>query len=226
MKILLALFILAIGIRGQNRNLLFEQEQDPFVMTVTAASVTISMKGTGVIGVNWGDGKSTNYTLTSTPQSVTHSYSGSALYKVIIYNPHQVTYWSSSDSANYSFNWVETKKLRLTYFVCLGTNGISGKLSLPSVMTTFILTGANTLSGYSTQTFSDNINYFYLITSLGTGFTAAEIDQLIIDLDKSAWGGASRTLRLTGSKIAAPTATSSDARTSLTAKSVSQTYNP
>ena len=249
MKRILILLLLFCGVINAQSNImkLINERRDPFRMTINAASTTISMKGSGSIRVVWGDGSYTDYTLTSTAQNVTHTYSVSALYKIAIYNPQKVTYWGSSDNAAYAFNWAETQKMRMTYFycsgsntlsgtlslpsgmtnfVCYGSNTLSGALSLPSGMTTFGCYGANTLSGYSTQSFSNSTNYFYLITSGGTGFSAAEVDQLCIDLDGSAWAGSSRTLRLTGGAIAAPTATSAGARASLVVKGVTVTVNP
>ena len=70
------------------------------------------------------------------------------------------------------------------------------------------------------------MNYFYLITSNGTGFDSTAVNQICIDLDGSAWAGSGRVLRLTGTVMAAPTATSAAARTSLaTTKSVAVTTN-
>jgi hypothetical protein len=325
-RIIFLLLLITVSLNAQSNLLKFEEsETQPFVMNVTTASVTISMKGTGLIRVVWGDNSFTDYTLTSTAQNVAHTYSGSATYKIAIYNPQKVTYWSCSDNAGYAFNWSETRKMRMTSFYCYGSNTLSGTLSLPSVMTSFVCAGSNTLSGtlslpsvmtsfgcagsntlsgtlslpsvmtsfgcagsntlsgtlslpsvmtsfncygsntlsgtlslpsvmtsfycygsntlsgtlslpsvmtsfgcagsntlsgYSTQSFSNNINYFYLVTSFGTGFSAAEVDQLCIDLDGSTWAGSGKTLRLTGSKIAAPTATSAAARTSLGNKGI------
>ena len=113
----------------------------------------------------------------------------------------------------------------MTYFSCQGSNTLSGTLLLPAGTTYFYLTGNNTLSGYTTQSFSQSMNRLYLITILGSGFSSAEVDQLCIDLNGSAWTGTSKTLRLTGSKIAAPTSASSAARTALAGKGVSVTTN-
>ena len=261
----------------------------PFRMSINAASVTISMKGTGLIRVLWGDGTYSDSLLTSTAKNITHTYASSAARNIVIYNAAKITYWSCSDNAAYNFDWAQTNRMRLTafycsgsntlsgtlslpasmttfvcygsntlsgalslptsmtyfycsgsntlsgalslpasmtYFYCSGSNTLSGTLSLPASMTTFVCYGSNTLSGYTTQAFSNNINYFYLITTSGTGFSAAEVDQLIIDLDGSAWAGDSRTLRMSGAVVAAPTATSAAARASLTGKSVTQTYTP
>jgi len=332
MKKILLMLLIATSVFAQSNLLKMEKKQQtPFVMTINAASVTISMKGTGSIRAVWGDGTFTNYTLTSTAQNVTHTYSVSALYKIAIYNPQKVTYWSSSDNAAYAFNWAGTQKMRLTYFYCYGSNTLSGALTLPSGMTTFLcygsntlsgaLTlpsgmttfycvgsntlsgtlslpsgmtsflcygsntlsgtlslpsgmisfqcagsntlsgtlslpsgmtyfqcvgsntlsgtlslpsgmisfqcyGSNTLSGYSTQSFSNSMNYFYLITSGGTGFDSTAVNQICIDLDGSAWAGSDKTLRLTGTQMAAPTATSAAARASLVVKGVTITVNP
>ena len=331
MKKILLLLLIAYTLYGQKIIFQDDDTPSPFVMTINASSYTVSMKGTGRISVNNGDGTTTNYTLTSSAQNVTHTYSGSALRTVTIYNPLAINYWLCTDNATYAFNWSQTKEMRLTYFycsgsntlsgtlslpsvmtyfycsgsntlsgtlslpsvmtsfycfgsntlsgtlslpsvmttfycsgsntlsgtlslpsvmtsfyctgsntlsgtlslpsvmtyfICTGSNTLSGTLSLPSVMTTFECTGSNTLSGYTTQSFSNSMNYFYLITSNGSGFTSAQIDQLCIDLNGSAWAGSGRTLRLTGSKIAAPTVTSAAARTSMsTTKSVTITTN-
>ena len=247
MKRLFLLFLFPFLLYSQSRSILFEDDQTlPFTMTINASSYTISMKGTGRISVNNGDGTTTNYTLTSSAQNVTHSYGSSALRTVKIYNSLAINYWSCSDNAAYAFNWSQTKKMMLTYFYCTGSNTLSGTLSLPSGMTyfycagsntlsgtlslpsgmtTFTCVGFNTLSGYTTQSFSQSMNYFYLITSNGTGFTAAQIDQLCIDLNGSAWGGSSKTLRLTGSKIGAPTSASAAARSAMALRSISITTN-
>ena len=226
MKRLFLLFLFPFLLYSQSRSILFEDDQTlPFTMTINASSYTISMKGTGRISVNNGDGTTTNYTLTSSAQNVTHSYGSSALRTVKIYNSLAINYWSCSDNAAYAFNWSQKNKMMLTYFTCIGSNTLSGTLSLPSGMTYFYCAGSNTLSGYTTQSFSQSMNYFYLITSNGTGFTAAQIDQLCIDLNGSAWGGSSKTLRLTGSKIGAPTSASAAARSAMALRSISITTN-
>jgi len=258
-------------------------------MSINASSVTMSLKGTGLIRVVWGDGSYSDSLLTSTQKTVSHTYSSSAARNVVIYNSAKITSFTSTDNANYNFDWVQTNRMRLTYFVCSGSNTLSGTLTLPSSMTLFYCTGentltgtlslpasmtyflctgsntlngtlslpasmtyficagsntlsgtltlpssmtyfdcegANTLSGYTTQAFNNNMNLFYLTTTSGAGFSETEVDQLIIDLDNSAWAGSSRLLKLTGSAIAAPTEASAAARTSLGTKLVSIVVNP
>ena len=133
-----------------------------------------------------------------------------------------LTYLYSTVNA---FSGVLSLPSNMTFFYCTGSNTLSGVLSLPSNMTFFYCTGSNTLSGYTTQVFSNNMNYFYLITNNGAGLSSSEVDQLIIDLDGSAWAGTNKTLRLTGTAIAAPTATSAAAIASLIAKGVAVTTN-
>jgi hypothetical protein len=312
---------------------------NPFVMTINAASVTMSFKGTGLIKVNWGDGLYTVYDLKYVAQNVSHTYASSALRTVTIYNPSKITSWISTDAATYTFDWAQIAKTNITFYqntstTCVHTgvlffnpnmtycfaggtsnaftagafpvfpagmtycyiggnsNAFTGSLpAIPSVMDhcyiygnsnaftgsfpaipsglqtisisgnsnafvgtfslsstvgyCFISGNANTftgsvsvptsltylylssasLSGYTTQSFSQTINRFYLVMSTGSGMTQAEVDQLCIDLDGSAWAGTSKTLRLTGSKIAAPSAASAVARTSLAAKGVAITTN-
>jgi len=260
----------------------------PFRMSINASSVTMSLKGTGLIRVVWGDGSYSDSLLTSTAKSVSHTYSSSAARNVVIYNSAKITYFASTDGANYNFDWAQTNRMRLTYFACTGSNTLSGTLTLPSSMTFFLCLGSNTLSGtltlpssmttfqcggsntltgtltlpssmtyfvcsgsntltgtltlpasmtyfncqgsntlngYTTQTFNNNMNHLYLITTSGAGFSAAEVDRLIIDLDNSAWAGGSRTLRLTGSAIAPPTEASAAAITSLETKLVTVITN-
>lgn len=151
-KMIRILFILfTISCFAQNvffDRYIMRQSDNPFTMTINAASVSISMKGTGTIQVDWGvDSARVSYALTSTAQSVSHAYASSALRTVKIYNASSVNYFSSSDNANYSFNWSETTKMNLTYFVCSGDNTLHGTLSLPSIMTYFRVDGSNTLSG-------------------------------------------------------------------------------
>jgi hypothetical protein len=73
---------------------------------------------------------------------------------------------------------------------------------------------------HPTHTWSNSLNYFYLIMDYGNDLSASDVDQLCIDLDSSTWAGSGKTLRLTGSKIAAPTTASAAARTSLGNKGI------
>jgi len=252
-KILLLIILISSQMFGQWEGTKYESvfgnDNLPFVMNVTTASVTISMKGTGLIRVVWGDNSFTDYTLTSTAQNVAHTYSGSATYKVKIYNPAKITYWSCSDNANYSFHLREFRKTGLTYIYIGGSSTISGSVSdfktgltniyiggsntisgsasdFKTGLTNIYIGGSNTISGYTyPYTWSNSMNFFSLTINNGTGLSAAEVDQLCIDLDNSAWAGSGKTLKLLGSKIAAPTATSAAARSSLSTKGVSITTN-
>ena len=296
-KILLLIILISSQMFGQWEGTKYESvfgnDNLPFVMNVTTASVTISMKGTGLIRVVWGDNSFTDYTLTSTAQNVAHTYSGSATYKVKIYNPAKITYWSCSDNANYSFHLREFRKTGLTTISITGSNTISGSVSdfktgltyiyiggsntitgsvsdfktgltaisitgsntitgsvsdfktglttisiagsntisgsvsdFKTGLTAISITGSNTITGYTyPYTWSNSMNFFSLAINNGTGLSAAEVDQLCIDLDNSAWAGSGKTLKLLGSKIAAPTATSAAARSSLSTKGVSITTN-
>lgn len=188
----------------------------PFIMTV-AANPTISMKGSGIIAVAWGDTTDYDYySLTSTAQNIAHNYkSPSTTHTVNIYYPSNITYWSCTDNANYTFNMSEAAKMpSLTTLRVNGTNTITGTLSIPITVTTLSLVGCS-IVGYNTQTFSQSMNYFYITINSGAGLNQAQADQLFIDLNGSAWAGSSRTARATGSSIAAVSATSLAARTDL-----------
>ena len=194
----------------------------PFTMTVTSATTIMSMKGSNQIAVDWGDGSPYDwYTLTTSAQNVAHTYSTSSTYTVKIYNPGNITYFSSTDNANYAFNISLLSLMSLDTFRMNGTNAVSGTLVVPASITTFSLVGGS-VAGYSTQSFNNSINYFYLTINTGAGLNAAQVDQLFIDLDGSTWAGSGRTARVSGTSIATPTATSAAARTSLsTTKTVS-----
>jgi len=244
-RIIFLLLLITVSLNAQSNLLKFEEsETQPFVMNVTTAAVTISMKGTGLIRVVWGDNSFTDYTLTSTAQNVAHTYSGSATYKVLIYNPRNMTSWSCTDNANYNFNIKELRKTGLTYIHITGSNTITGNVAdfktgltyisiygsntitgnvadFKTGLTVISITGSNTITGYAyPHVWANLINYFYLVINNGTGLSATEVDNLLIDLDGSAWAGSGKTLRLTGSKIAAPTAASAAARTSLGNKGI------
>jgi hypothetical protein len=121
----------------------------------------------------------------------------------------------------------------LTYFVAYnlntGTISITFNSQYHTGLTYFqaynLNTGTISITN-PTHTWSNSLNNFYLIMNYGNNLTAADVDQLIIDLDSSTWTGTSRTLRLTGSKIAGPTATSATALENLrTVKNVAVTTN-
>jgi len=84
--------------------------------------------------------------------------------------------------------------------------------------------GNNTISDYTSgKTWNNNINFFRITPVAGGGLSSTEVDNLIIDLNGSAWAGTSRTLSLIGTN-AARTAASNAAVTSLTTnKSVTVT---
>lgn len=106
-----------------------------------------------------------------------------------------------------------------------GSNTVSGNLSSLSSLLIYInFYGNNTISDYTSgKTWNNNINFFRITPVAGGGLSSTEVDNLIIDLNGSAWAGTSRTLSLIGTN-AARTAASNAAVTSLTTnKSVTVT---
>ncbi|MDP3013836.1 MAG: chitobiase/beta-hexosaminidase C-terminal domain-containing protein, partial [Candidatus Subteraquimicrobiales bacterium] len=108
-------------------------------------------------------------------------------------------------------------------------NFLSGNLSgIPMTCTIFVVTGnkntvMDTGQAYAERSYANDINHFSLDQiDTSRGLTEAMVDQLLIDLDKSAWGGTSRTILLSDPN-AARSAASDAAVTSLKAKSVTIT---
>jgi hypothetical protein len=137
----------------------------------------------------------------------------------------------------------------ITSFVVAGNNTLTGTLAnLPSSIVTFSVSGSNTISGdiatipstcrylkvegsntidsYTGRTWTLDGYSMYLAPVSPGGLSAAEVDQLLIDLDDDcAFTNVTyHHISLTGTN-AAPTATSLTARNSLIAKGVTLTLN-
>ena len=114
----------------------------------TSAQPSITMQGKGKIYIKWGDGTAQqSYTLTSSDQVISHTYSVAGNYTRVIYNASAVTKWSTSSNCAWSFDLSSVSR-STTYFTCTGSNTITGNLSsLPSTMTFFRCYGSNTITG-------------------------------------------------------------------------------
>ncbi len=233
--------------------LLYAASNQPWQIGINTASAspTITLRGTGPVVIDWGDGTTPviQALTTGSDTNVSHTYSPAGAYTITIYNAANLTRFYTASNCAWAFDLSSVPRSVMTYFACTGSNTITGNLSslpsvmtyflctgsntitgnlssLPSVMTYFLCTGSNTINAYTTgHTWASAMNYFYLITNSG-GLTSAMVDSLCIDLDTVPWGGGGRVLQLTGAGIGAPTAASSAARTDLTTnKSVTVTTN-
>jgi hypothetical protein len=107
-------------------------------------------------------------------------------------------------------------------------NTITGSLnSLPSNINNFWVEGSNTIDTYiAGRNWPSNMSNFILkSTTVGTGLTSTEVDNLLIDLDSGNTWAASTSLTITGVYHAARTFASNAAVTSLQGKGVTVTTN-
>jgi hypothetical protein len=101
---------------------------------------------TGEITVHWGDGTSNTYN--GTDQAWSKDYGSAVDELVVIEGSDYITKFTMYQSgADISFD-LGHLPTNLTYFLCYGSNTISGSLAdLPSGLTYFNCTGLNTVSG-------------------------------------------------------------------------------
>ena len=139
-----------------------------FALTGSSTGGNIVMRGTGTIIVDWGDGSSTNYTLTTTDQNIAHTYSGSGTYNVKIKNSDRITkiYMDTPVGATYTLN---SKNLpNLTDLILYSISGTQTINSSDLTNLTYLLLGL--ISGTQTINSSDlpNLTYLYLASISGT----------------------------------------------------------
>jgi len=196
------------------------------------------------ISVDWGDGSALS-TYSGTDQSWSKDY-GSAVNKTVkIYGASALTSFRMDQSgANITFDLVDVPR-GLTYLYCSGSNTVTGDLSdlpsgltyfylvgsttvtgnladLPSGLTYFYLTGSNTVSDYSGKTWTTAMIRFVLKGN--AALSAAEVDQLLIDLDDDLTWSTGDIITITGN-CAPPTAAADAAIASLEAEGVTVTVN-
>ena len=136
----------------------------PFVFNVTCTSTgDITMKGTGAVTVDWGDGNSNAYTLASTDQNISHTYAGAGTYTIKISTPSRITRFYSTANSAFVFDLNELTKTSMTRFGIVGTNSITGNISsTPSTVTFFDVRGTTKITG-DIASLSDNtgMTYFF-----------------------------------------------------------------
>jgi len=111
----------------------------------------------------------------------------------------------------------------LTYFNCQGSNTITGDIAdLPDGLTYFLCIGSNTISDYSGKTWITTMTRLDLRGN--AALSAAEVDQLLIDLDDDLTWSTGDVITITGN-CDPPTAAADAAITSLEAEGVTVTVN-
>jgi len=159
--------------------------KDVFVAQVTpTTTVSVQLRGTGDIIFDWGDGSQTTYTLnTSSNTTCSHSYSSTSTVTLRIYQNSRITRMENFSNVNWTFDLLQLSK-DLTYFAIGGSNVVTGSLtSLPLGITFIIISGLNTVKGYtSNRIWANNFDYLYYRPTAGNGLSSTEVDNLLIDL--------------------------------------------
>jgi hypothetical protein len=136
--------------------------------------------------------------------------------------PSAITYFYCTGSNTITGNLSSLPSV-MTYFYCQGSNTITGSLSsLPSVMTSFYCQGLNTIQDYTGKVWASNMRRVYLRSDTVANLSAAQNDQLLIDLNNAGgtWNS-EKQINLKGTRT-----TASDAAvTALGVKGVSVTVN-
>lgn len=124
--ILIFLLLLSQSYAQSELLLLMGDEVDIWTINITSSTnPTITMQGTGLIKIDWGDGTSIEqYTLAGADQNISHTYSGSASRVIKIYNKKRITKFSTGSNVSWSFD-LSSLPSGMTYFYCLGNNTIS-----------------------------------------------------------------------------------------------------
>jgi hypothetical protein len=115
----------------------------------------------------------------------------------------------------------------MTTFYVTGSNTISGTIpAFPANMTTFYVYGSNTISGFTNTFLTNVLNYFYFVPVSPGGLNANDCAALIIALSNVTWTGESRTLYLKGTNATpTPSQALTDALDLLNTKSVTVSTN-
>ena len=174
------------------------------------------------ISVDWGDGSALS-TYSGTDQSWSKDY-GSAVSKTVkIYGASALTKFAMNDpDAVITFDLVDLPR-GLIVFYCSGYNTITGDIAdLPSGLESFRCYGSNTISDYSGKTWTTTMTRFDLQGN--ASLSAAEVDQLLIDLDDDLTWSTGDVITITGN-CDPPTAAADAAIASLEAEGVTVTVN-
>jgi hypothetical protein len=177
---------------------------------------------TGEITVHWGDGTSNTYN--GTDQAWSKDYGSAVDELVVIEGSDYITKFTMDQSgADISFD-LGHLPINLTYFICYGSNTVSGSLAdLPSGLTYFLCSGSNTIDTYTTRTWTTKPSTFVFVPVSPGGLSETEINQLLVDLDEDLeW--ASGTITLTGTN-AAPTGVGLTAANNMDAEGATVTVN-
>ena len=196
------------------------------------------------ISVDWGDGSALS-AYSGTSQSWSKDY-GSAVNKTVkIYGASALTSFLMNQSgANITFDLADLPRgleyltcsgsstvtgdiadlpSGLVYFSCKGSNTNTGDIAdLPSGLTFFLCWGSNTISDYSSKTWTTKPTTFDLRGN--AALSAAEVDQLLIDLDDDLTWSTGDIITITGN-CDPPTAAADAAIASLEAEGVTVTVN-
>ena len=197
------------------------------ISTQTIAGVFQTKAGQSIT-VHWGDGTLNTYSGT-TDKAYSHDYGSVSTHRVTVINAGVMTKFTmETTDANIKFD-LSSLPSGLTYFLCDGSNTITGNLSslpsgltyfrcrgyntvtgnlssLPSGLTYFRCDGSNTVTDYTSKTWTTKPATFTLIPVAGGGLDQSEIDQLLVDLDDDLTWASGNAITLTGTN-AAPSAT-------------------
>ena len=116
--------------------------------------------------------------------------------------------------------------VNVTSFTLGGYCTLTGDLGdIPSKLVYFVATGRNTISDYTTKTWTVTQMYFQWGPQSGYGLSSAEVDQLLIDFaDDITWTGSYKMVFISGPN--ARTSASDAAVTHLTSVHGVQVYTP
>ena len=113
------------------------------------------VQGTGKLEINWGDGTTNEYTLTSAAQAISKNYGTTANRGVVLVG--NITYFRSAEDAAYggvgtsSFGGDISTMTGLTYLYIAGSNTLSGSVTNLTGLTYLLVNGSNTISGSVTN---------------------------------------------------------------------------
>lgn len=132
--LILLLFVSANFAQTSTILLLFDDAGSmPITFTGTSTG-NITLQGTGVIVVDWGDGSKNSYTLTGSDQNISHNYGSAGTRNIKIDKPKLITKWRQSDATN-TWAW-DTKYLPNLTYLHLESCGLISICSLRILKTT------------------------------------------------------------------------------------------
>jgi hypothetical protein len=169
----------------------------------SSTSFGLNIGGSGTLSVNWGDGSTNTYPLTSSPQPVTHTFGSAGNYGITLIGniTHIDDNWAAlpfacggnistmttltyieNKTANSTLSGSVTNMTGLTYLEVYGSNTITGSISNLTGLNCIEVGGSNTLSGSVAGL--TGLTYLYVsgsntitgsVTNL-TGLTYLEVD--------------------------------------------------